>query len=185
MIVVERRVVNAGPGERGEGMITPEFVRTMAAYNAELNRRVYGAAGRLPDAERRADGGAFWRSILGTLAHVYWADRMWLSRLGVGKPPEVTIGQSDRIIEDFDALWAARQRLDAEIEAWAAGVEPAALEGELEWFSGATRRQMRRPRALCVMQVFNHQTHHRGQVHALLTRSGEDTGATDLPFVLP
>ena len=126
-------------------MITPEFVRTMAAYNAELNRRVYGAAGRLPDAERRADGGAFWKSILGTLAHVYWADRMWLSRLGVGKPPEVPIGQSDRIIEDFDALWAARQRLDAEIEAWAAGVEPAALEGELEWFSGATRRQMRKP----------------------------------------
>jgi uncharacterized damage-inducible protein DinB len=44
---------------------------------------------------------------------------------------------------------------------------------------------MRKPKALCVMQVFNHQTHHRGQVHALLTRAGEDTGATDLPFVLP
>ena len=62
-------------------MITPDYVRTMAAYNAELNRRVYTAATRLSDAERRADRGAFWKSILGTLAHIYWADRVWLSPL--------------------------------------------------------------------------------------------------------
>ena len=166
-------------------MITPDYVRTMAAYNAELNRRVYTAAARLPDAERRADRGAFWKSILGTLAHIYWADRIWLSRFGFGAPPDVPITESDRIIEEFDKLWAERQRFDAEIVAWAATLDTSLLEGDLEWWSGATQRQMRKPRALCMIQIFNHQTHHRGQVHALLTRAGEETGATDLPFVLP
>ena len=48
----------------------------------------------------------------------------------------------------------------------------------------ATGRELTKPRGMCVAQIFNHQTHHRGQVHALLTRAGEDPGATDLPFVL-
>ena len=68
-------------------MITPDDVRTMAAYNAEMNRRVYAAAARFPDPERRADRGAFWKSIVGTLTHVYWADRIWLSRFGFGVRP--------------------------------------------------------------------------------------------------
>jgi uncharacterized damage-inducible protein DinB len=165
-------------------VITPAYAQTMAAYNAEMNRRVYGAALRLSDAERRADGGAFWRSIHGTLNHLLWGDRVWLKRFGFGEGSAVPIAESDRIIDDFDALWAARRVLDAEIVAWAAALEPAALEGELCWFSGAAGREMLKPRALCVMQFFNHQTHHRGQVHALITRAGEATGATDLPFVL-
>ena len=61
-------------------MITPAYVQTMAVYNAEMNRRVYGAALRLSDEERRADRGAFWRSIHGTLCHLYWGDRVWLVR---------------------------------------------------------------------------------------------------------
>jgi uncharacterized damage-inducible protein DinB len=165
-------------------MITPAYAQSMAASNAEMNRRVYGAALRLPDAERRADRGPFWRSIHGTLNHLLWGDLVWLKRFGAGEGSGVPIAESDRVIEDFDALWAARQALDAEIVAWAAALTPAALEGDLHWWSGAAGRDMVKPRALCVVQVFNHQTHHRGQVHALLTRAGEATGATDLPFVL-
>ena len=165
-------------------MITPAYVQTMAGYNAELNRRVFGAALRLPDAERRADGGLFWGSIHGTLSHIYWADRMWLSRLGFGEAVPVAIGDSDGLFDAFEGMWGERQRLDAGIVGWAEGLGPADLAGELDWWSGSTQARVVRPRALCVMQLFNHQTHHRGQVHALLTRAGEDTGATDLPFVL-
>ncbi len=68
-------------------MITPSYVRTMATYNAEMNRRVFGAALRIPDEERRADRGVFWTSIHGTLCHLLWADRTWLSRFGVGERP--------------------------------------------------------------------------------------------------
>jgi uncharacterized damage-inducible protein DinB len=165
-------------------MITPAYVQTMAAYNAELNRRVYGAALRLPDAERRADRGAFFGSIHGTLVHLFWADLTWLARFGLGEGPGVPIGESSRFVADFDDLWQRRQALDAAIVAWAAELDPATLDGDLVWWSGATGREMKKPRALCLMQIFNHQTHHRGQVHALLTRAGESTGATDLPFVL-
>src|SRR5690606_19838328 len=98
---------------------TPEYARTMARYNAELNRRVYGAALRLSDAQRRTDEGAFWKSIHSTLCHLYWADRIWLSRFGVAKAPEVPIAHSGAMIEDFDILWAERQELDQVLIAWA------------------------------------------------------------------
>ena len=166
-------------------MIRPDYVKTMAAYNAELNRRIYGAAARLADDVRKADRGLFWKSIHGTLGHIYWADRTWLARFGVGEAPDVPIKQSAGIIADFDELWSRRQALDADIAAWGDRLTPADLEGDLVWYSGAVGREMKKPRALCAMQIFNHQTHHRGQVHAALTALGESTGDTDLPFVLP
>jgi uncharacterized damage-inducible protein DinB len=169
----------------GAAMITPAYARAMAAYNSEMNRRVYAAASRLPDDERRADSGAFWRSIHGTLNHMLWSDRMWLARFGRTAPITVPLVESDRVIADFGDLRREHQGFDAEIEAWAAALEPTALEGDLSWWSQAVGREMRKPRQLAVMQLFNHQTHHRGQVHALLTRAGEATGDTDLPFVLP
>jgi uncharacterized damage-inducible protein DinB len=165
-------------------LVTPAYVRTMAAYNSEMNRRVFAAAARLPDAERRADRGAFWRSLHGTLAHLLWADRGWMARLGAGEDPRVPIRESGGFVADFAELAGRRAEMDAAIEAWAARLTPADLEGDLTWRSGATGREMVRPRGLCVMQLFNHQTHHRGQVHALITRAGEATGDTDLPFVL-
>lgn len=165
-------------------MITADYVRTMAAYNAEMNRRIYGAALRLSDADRRADRGAFWRSIHGTLSHLYWGDATWLARFALGEPPAAPIAESDRMAADFDDLWTLRQALDAELIGWAATLAPDALDGDLAWWSAAAGRDMRRPRSLCMVQIFNHQTHHRGQVHAMLTAAGEATGATDLPFVL-
>jgi uncharacterized damage-inducible protein DinB len=61
-------------------MITSAYVRTMAAYNAEMNRRLYAAASRLTDETRRQQRGAFWGSIHGTLNHLLWGDTMWMSR---------------------------------------------------------------------------------------------------------
>lgn len=165
-------------------MITPDYARTMALYNAELNRRLYSAALRLPDSVRREDGRAFWKSIHGTLCHLYWADRIWLSRFGAAQAPGVPLSDSATMIEDFETLWTERQALDRTIIAWADRLTPEDLEGDLTWLSGAVGREVTRPRTLIVMQIFNHQTHHRGQVHALITRAGEKTGDTDLPFVL-
>lgn len=72
-------------------MITAAFARTMAAYNAEMNRRVYAAADRLGDDARRAERGAFWGSIHGTLNHLLWADQTWMSRFEGGAKPAVAI----------------------------------------------------------------------------------------------
>ena len=166
-------------------MISPAFARTMAAYNSEMNRRMFGASARLSDEERRADRGAFWFSIHGTLNHVLWADRTWMSRFGVCEGPGIAIKDSATMVADFDDLWTQRRDADGLLADWAAELGPDAFEGELSWYSGALGRDVTKPKAIVVMQIFNHQTHHRGQVHALLTRAGETTGDTDLPFVLP
>lgn len=166
-------------------MISAEWCRMMARYNTEMNRRFYAAAARLPDAARREDGGAFFGSLHGTLCHLVWADTIWMSRLDGGEGVPVGIADSPRMIEDFDAMWQARQMADQRIARWAATLQDAALAGELSWYSQSAGHKMVRPMVTVISHIFLHQNHHRGQAHALLTRHGEDTGATDLPFVLP
>lgn len=166
-------------------MITPDWVRLMAAYNAEMNRRLYAAADTLRDDQRRADRGAFFGSIHGTLCHLLWGDRSWMHRFAGWPKPPGGIRESPRLVEDWAALKAARAEADAAIAAWAASLDPAWLAGRLAWFSGALGREVARERAVLVTHFFNHQTHHRGQVHALLTGFGVRTEDTDLPFILP
>ena len=156
----------------------------MAAYNAEMNRRLYAAATTLTEAQRRAEGGAFFGSIHATLCHLLWGDGIWMHRFAGWERPAGGIAESTRLVEEWDALRAARAALDARMQGWAATLTPADLECDLTWFSGATGREMRRPRWLLVTHMFNHQTHHRGQVHALLTRFGAATEDTDLPWVI-
>ncbi len=160
-------------------MITQAWVRMMAGYNAEMNRRLYAAAARLEDAERRRDRGAFFGSIDATLNHLLWADAMWMSRFaGWERPPDMKAGLMWHA--DFAALAAARTEMDLGLIGWADALDPAWLDGDLSWFSGAMRQDMTRPRSVLVAHMFNHQTHHRGQVHAMLTAAGERTGDTDL-----
>jgi uncharacterized damage-inducible protein DinB len=173
--------------DRHEGfaMITPAYIRTMAAYNAEMNRRLYGAAGRLSEAERRAPRGAFWGSIHGTLTHILWGDRQWMSRFDNWPRPDTPIKQSAQTIDDFAELSAVREQADADITRWAHKVDDAWLGEDMVWFSGAANREMRAPKGLLVAHFFNHQTHHRGQAHAMLTAAGQETGDTDLFLLIP
>jgi uncharacterized damage-inducible protein DinB len=166
-------------------MITPAYVRTMAEYNAEMNRRLYAAAERLSDAERRADRGAFWRSLHGTLAHILWGDSQWMSRFDNWPRPSTPIKESDQFIADWEELCAARAKADADIVRWAGKVDEAWLNGNLTWFSGAAGREVGAPLGLLVTHFFNHATHHRGQAHALITAAGETTEDTCLFLVVP
>ena len=92
--------------------VGPAFVRTMAAYNAEMNRRIYAAAQRLPERERRLARGAFWGSIHGTLCHLLWGDQMWMSRFDDWPKPTISQKDSATLIDDFGEL--ARARVDAD-----------------------------------------------------------------------
>ncbi len=127
-------------------MITPAYVRTMAAYNAHMNREVYAAAGRLDEAARRQARGAFWGSIQGTLSHLVWADQMWMSRFDGWEKPAVPLERSAGFVADFAAMPALRAGMDARLEAWAASVEPGWLDRDQHWFSGASQRDVARPR---------------------------------------
>jgi uncharacterized damage-inducible protein DinB len=164
-------------------MISPAYVQTMARYNAWQNENIYNAANRLSDAQRKEDRGAFFGSIHATLNHMLWADQTWLMRLGAAPPPAVkSIAESVALFEDWDALSVERRRFDEVIRDWSDCLDGSAIEGDLTWFSASAGRELTRPRALILTTIFNHQTHHRGQVHALLTGFGIDPGATDLPF---
>lgn len=166
-------------------MITRSYVRTMAQYNAEMNRRLYAAASRLSDEERRRDRNAFWHSLHGTLVHILWGDFQWMSRFDGWQRPATPIKQSDQFIEGFEELRTARDKADADIRRWAGKVDDAWLNEDLVWFSGAAQREIRAPKRLLVTHFFNHQTHHRGQAHALITAAGETTDDTDLFLVVP
>jgi len=165
-------------------MITPDWVRMMAAYNAEMNRRLYAAAARLPEEARTRDRGAFWGSIEGTLNHLLWGDRVWMARFAGWPKPAQRLPESAAMAPDFPALRAARIEADEGIATWAATLDADWLAGDMRWLSGAARREVSAPRALLVTHLFNHQTHHRGQVHAMLTAAGEATGDTDLFLVV-
>lgn len=165
-------------------MITPDYARMMAAYNAEMNRRFYAAAAKLSDEERRRHQGAFWGSIHGTLNHILWGDTIWMARFAGWDAPALGIKQSHAMEEDFTRLSSLRAEADRRIQDWAGGMSEDWLKGDYSWMSAAANREIRKPRALLVAHFFNHQTHHRGQVHAMLTAMGQDTGDTDLPFVL-
>ena len=164
-------------------MITPAYAKTMARYNAEMNRRIYGAAARLSDVERRAVRGAFWGSIHGTLNHILWGDQMWMSRLTGSAPPPVGIADSASLHAGWAVLKAERSSFDQTIIDWAAAIEPSWLAAEMTYYSLAVQREVTKPRWVLVTHLFNHQTHHRGQVHCLLTQAGERLSDTDLPFM--
>lgn len=165
-------------------MISSEHVRTLAAYNAVMNRDLFAVASTLDDAARRADRGAYWGSIHGTLCHLLWGDHMWMMRFDGWDRPSVGIKGSADWIKAFDALAAARMETDRRLSDWADTVTPAWLASDLSWTSGATGKDYTYPRWFLVTHLFNHQTHHRGQVHALLTAAGTTPGDTDLPFLV-
>ncbi|MET1046797.1 MAG: DinB family protein [Hyphomicrobium sp.] len=164
-------------------MISPFYVRTLARYNAWQNANIYGACENLSDAQRKENRGAFFGSIHATLNHILWADQIWLWRLGIGPgPAKRSIADGLTLFDDWKELSNERRRFDDVIGDWSAGLDQQALDGELAWLSGATGRDMRTAKALIVTHIFNHQTHHRGQVHALLTGFGVKPDLTDLPF---
>jgi uncharacterized damage-inducible protein DinB len=165
-------------------MISPDWCRLMAAYNSEMNRRLYAAAADLTDEARRQERGAWFGSIHGTLCHLLWGDRQWMSRFAGWDKPPPGIPNSPKLIEDFAELRAARMTDDARIEAWAATLTPDWLAGRLTWFSGGSQKEMTERRWVLVTHLFNHQTHHRGQAHGLITQAGVRPAATDLPWVV-
>lgn len=152
----------------------------MAGYNAWANRRLYAAARALPDAEYRADRGAFFRSLLGTLNHLLATDRIWMRRFtGAGEAPD----RVDAILhDDLDGLAQARSTEDARILAYVDGLDAAALGGTIRYVRVSTPEAIEQPLGQGLAHLFNHQTHHRGQAHAILTGLGREAPALDLLF---
>ena len=162
-------------------MISPVQARTMAAYNRWMNQRLYALCAGLGDAERKRDRGAFFKSVHGILNHLLYGDRAWMSRF-LGRDLGWK-GPADELYGDFDDLRAARDTLDGLIEDWAGRLEEAWLAADFTYTSRIDGRTRTRPAWLLVTHLFNHQTHHRGQLTTLLSQMGVDPGVTDLPWL--
>lgn len=165
-------------------MIGAEHARTMARYNTWQNRSLYAAAEGIGEEEQRRDLGAFWGSIHATLSHLIWGDHVWMSRFEGWEKPTVDIRASGAWVNEWSELKTKRRISNARIVHWAEKLTDYDLGGEVTWNSGAANREMSKPRWLLVTHLFNHQTHHRGQVHALLTAAGAKPKDTDL-FMMP
>ena len=164
-------------------MISTDYIQLMARYNRWQNESLYAAAETLSDEARRENRGAFFRSIHETLCHVLWGDKTWLSRFTDYPAPDGGIPSSTALHIDWAPLRKDRQETDEVILDWAAGVTPAQLGEDLVWYSGALGREMSRPYWLLFTHFFNHQTHHRGQAHAMLTAAGARPDDTDVAFM--
>jgi uncharacterized damage-inducible protein DinB len=149
----------------------------MAQYNAWANERLFRMAGALPDELYRRDVGAYFKSMHGTLNHLLTGDRIWMWRLtGVGDHP----ARLDAIVfDDLPSLTTARQREDERINRFIEGLAAATFEDLLDYrtLNGAPQRQRC---AEILAHLFNHQTHHRGQAHGILTALGVDPLPLDL-----
>ncbi|MBV8850491.1 MAG: DinB family protein [Methylobacteriaceae bacterium] len=164
-------------------MIGTGYVRRMARYNSWQNENLFSCADRLSDDARRLDRGAFFGSIHATLNHLLWADEIWMARFWGTMRPKGGIAESTSLRADWDELKRDRVAFDTRIVAWADTLDDAVLAGDLTYYSGAAKRDITAPKWLSIVHVFNHQTHHRGQVHCLLTQAGVRPGVTDLPFL--
>jgi len=164
-------------------MIDRAYVQRMARYNRWQNENLYGVADRLPAAERQRERGAFFGSIEKTLSHLLWGDQAWMSRFTDLPKPQVGIPGSVTLYGDWENLKSERIGFDAKILDWAETVADAWLAADQTYFSGAIGREVTKPRWVLVTHMFNHQTHHRGQVHCMLTQAGGKPSDTDLPFM--
>ena len=122
-------------------MITPDYARAMAVYNRWQNQNLYGTAEALSDEVRKAQRGAFFGSIHGTLNHLVWGDQIWMSRFaGTPRPKADGIPNSLNMYDSWDDLKRERTRFDEVIIDWAEKLDPAWLAGDLIWYSGSAKR---------------------------------------------
>lgn len=153
----------------------------MAEYNRWMNRNLYTVCALIPDEKRKADLGAFFKSLHGTLNHLLWGDRIWLRRFTNEPFPVTPIG--GEVFSDFEELRGERERIDEFILGWAKTLREELLAQPFEFKSAVDGKTRRAPTWVFVAQLFNHQTHHRGQATALIKQLGYEPGVTDIPWM--
>ncbi len=164
-------------------MITGAYAREMARYSHWQNSQLKGFLKALSDDELTRDRGAFFGSIMGTANHLLWGDWIWISRFDKGPGPGGGIPESVSICTGMADWLPLRDTIDARITRWADTLGDDILSGSFTWYSAAKEADVTKPYAQCVIHMFNHQTHHRGQLHQMLTEAGSQAPVSDLVFL--
>jgi len=165
-------------------VISACWVQMMARYNAWQNQQLIPELEAMDTGDLMRDRGVFFGSIMATANHLLWGDTLWMSRFDCQvQAPEGGITESVDLCPTASAWAADRFRLDGKMKLWSEALRAIDLKDDLTWFSGAAGRQITAPLATCVVHMFNHQTHHRGQMHAMLTAAGCSAPVSDLVFM--
>ena len=159
-----------------------EHYRMFAAYNAWANRLVYDTAAELTEKELNRDTGAFFGSLFGTMSHVVTADRIWLNRF-TGEGP-LPASLDERPCTTLQDLREIREEEDQRIIAFAETLTLEKLQSILENTPVTIPAKNSQTLGPAVAHFFNHQTHHRGQMHMALTALGKPSLALDLIYFL-
>jgi len=175
-------------------MNTASPFQLLAEYNRWMNHSLFAAAAKLPADAVKADRGAFFGSILGTLNHLAVADTAWLKRFSAHAACAAALQPmsdvplptrlNQMLFSDLSSLQGYREWLDELIVKFVASLTDEALSQSLT-FSSLKGGQSGRNFHALLMHFFNHQTHHRGQVTTLLFQAGVDPGPTDLLVLVP
>jgi len=159
-----------------------EHFQRMAAYNAGANRILYEAVAGLSDAEYRKERRAFFTTIHGTLNHILLGDIIWMTRFQGGSYRSSDLDAE--LHSGFTELRAAREAMDARIiEFTRTRLDDALLDGTIVYVNNAGKR-LEDPIAVLLPHLFNHQTHHRGQVHDMLSQTDVAPPSLDMHRVL-
>ena len=164
-------------------MITTDYVHMMARYNSWQGRQLRVCYDQMCLQDGQAwfqDRGGFFGGIHGTLNHLLWGDLLWLGRFDGGAPPDVGLEASVTLSADGPSYWAARAGCDRRLSQWVDTLTDEVLAGDLTWHSVVLDQTMSRPLADCVVHFFNHQTHHRGQVHDMISQAGGTPPVSDV-----
>ncbi|MGG6296982.1 DinB family protein [Leptolyngbya sp. AN02str] len=162
-------------------MINQAYCQLMATYNEWMNHKLYAICATLSEGDRTRDLGAFFHSIHGTLNHLLHGDRIWLGRFTNARTSLPPIGHI--LYADFAELQHEREQTDRDLLNWAASISEAWLEKPFEYTSAIDSETRVLPAWVLVTHLFNHQTHHRGQLTTLLHQLGHDPGVTDVPWL--
>ncbi|MEQ1938668.1 DinB family protein [Mesorhizobium sp. CN5-321] len=151
-----------------------------AAYNQWANNRIYDAALELTDEEFNRPVGAVFGSLMGTLNHLLVTDRIWMKRFtGEGDAPAAL----DAIVhKGLGALRVSRETEDRRIIDWLGSLSEKELAGRFTYMTVTDMRTVSQRLAPALAHLFNHQTHHRGQAHMILTVLGQPSVPLDLIY---
>lgn len=146
-----------------------DYFQMLARYNRLVNERLYATCATLNDEELRRERTGSFGSIFRTLNHIMVGDRVWMGRF---EGTDGGLTKLDALLyDDFPALRAARGAEDARIERYAAGVSEGTL-GCVLHYRNTAGKPFSDPMFLLLGHMFNHATHHRGQVHVMLSEAG-------------
>ncbi|MBI3507070.1 MAG: damage-inducible protein DinB [Proteobacteria bacterium] len=159
----------------------PDQFRVFARYNQWANERLYTACARLHENELFLQRPSFFGSIHATLNHILVADRLWMGRI-TGQPAKIS--RLDEILYgDFAGLRVARVAEDAQIVAYCDALDEPTANTTLRYRTTEGEPQAT-PLRWVLMHMFNHETHHRGQTHGLLSQTGVSPPPLDLMHYL-